>query len=109
MTDREIELEKQVAMLAERGKARDMEIRDLKRYVAQTNKALDRVADQMAALTLQVQPMLNSAAKLDQLLTEADRMDGMKTLAKQVVGWGFLGALGAAIAGIYRYFMGAGL
>jgi len=106
VTDRELEHAKELAALGAKLEARDMEIRDLKKAMEATNASLDKLSEQVAALTLQVQPMLNSAAKLDRLLTEADRQDGMKTLGKQVVGGGALAAVGAALLGIYNYFVG---
>lgn len=109
MTDRELEHAKELAALGAKLEARDMEIRDLKKAMEATNRSVDNLTAEVAALRLQVQPMLRSAEKLEKLLSEADRQDGMKSLAQQVVGWGALGAFGAALVGIYRYFMGGGM
>lgn len=109
MTDRELEHAKELAALGAKLEARDMEIRDLKKAMQATNRSVDQLTAEVAALRLQVQPMLHIAERLEKLLAEADRQDGMKSLGKQIVGWGFLGALGAAMAGIYRYFMGGAL
>jgi uncharacterized coiled-coil protein SlyX len=104
----EIERAKEVATLQATVQAQAREIRDLKSAVAASNASIDELAKQVAALTLSVQPMLQSAAKLDRLLTEADRQDGMKTLAGKIVGGSFLASIGAALIGVYHYFAGGG-
>jgi len=58
-------------------------------------------------LTLQLQPFIKSAEKIDKLLTEADRQDGMRSLAKTLIGGGVLASVLAGIAGIFTYFKGS--
>jgi seryl-tRNA synthetase len=102
----------EIASLKATVKAQAVEIRDLKKLFGETSKEFN---DSLRALTkaqnelmLQVQPMVNSAAKLEKLLTEADRNDGMKSLAKLLIGGGFIAACASALAGIYEYFKGLG-
>ncbi len=102
----EIERAAEVAALKATVQAQAREIRDLKAAVTASHESIDKLAEQVAALTLSVQPMLQSAAKLDRLLSEADRQDGMKTLGKQIVGGSFLAALGAGLLGVYKFFAG---
>jgi len=102
----EIEQAKQIAALSAKVEAKDSEIRDLKQALCATNRSLDHLAKEVEAFRREVQPMLSLAERLESLLIEADRQYGMRKLAKQLVGWGALSALAAALAGIYRYFMG---
>jgi predicted RNase H-like nuclease (RuvC/YqgF family) len=102
----EIEQAKQIAALTAKVEAKDMEIRDLKQALYSTNRSLSRLAREVEAFRREVQPMLALAQRLESLLIEADRQDGMRRLAKQLIGWGALGAFAAALVGIYRHFMG---
>lgn len=100
----------EVASLKATVRARDLEIRDLKKTITTISSdltdAMKELAKAQQELTLKVQPMLESAKKLDELLTKADQFDGMQTLASKLVGGGILTAVGAALAGIYGYFKG---
>lgn len=98
-------------------RAQAVEIRDLKKAVDAVVEKMDAAAEKNAealtamtaafhSLQLQVTPMLKSAEKLDRLLTEADRQDGMKTLASKLVGGGVIGTVLTALAGIFYYFKG---
>lgn len=59
-------------------------------------------------LTLAIQPLISSAERLDALLREADRQDGMRSLAKWIAGTTFLGLLVSAMAGMYQFFSRGG-
>lgn len=84
------------------------EIRDMKIAHRDSNKqstdSIEALANEIAALRLVIQPVLKSSARLEQLLIEADRQDGMKSLAKLIVSGGLIAMLAAAIVGIYEFF-----
>ena len=100
----------EIAGLKATVQAQSREIRDLKRVakeLADTHAStVSDLAGKLDTLTLQIQPLILSAEKINDLLTEADRQDGMKALAKTLVGGGFLAAIGAALMGIFHYFRG---
>jgi hypothetical protein len=98
----------EIAALKETVKAQSREIRDLKTahrdLTRQQAESISALAKEIEALTLGIQPVLMSAERLNKLLIEADRQDGMKSAAKLIVGTGFVAMIGAAIAGIYNFF-----
>jgi len=102
----------EIAGLKATVQAQSREIRDLKRVakeLADTHAStVDELSGKLDALTLQIQPLILSAEKINALLTKADREDGMKSLAKTLIGGGFLAAIGAALMGVFHYFAGAG-
>jgi hypothetical protein len=84
------------------------EIRDLKRALAnasvQQATGLKELADNFSNLSMQVQPMIYSAARLEELLIKADRADGMRSLVIALMGGGFIASAGAALLGLFQYF-----
>ncbi len=102
----------EIADLKATVRAQSREIRDLKSaakdHATAHAGAVTELGEQIRELTLQIQPFVKSAERIDKLLTEADRQDGMKALAKTLVGGGFLAGVGAAIVGIFNYFAGTG-
>jgi hypothetical protein len=100
----------EIAALKATVRAQSREIRDLKvaaRDLAQNNAAkIEDLATKIEEMNGQLQPFVLSAQKIDKILTEADRQDGMRSLAKTLIGGGFLAGIGAAIVGIFKYFAG---
>jgi hypothetical protein len=102
----------EIASLKATVAAQSREIRDLKNAAKEQTASHAAIAhnlsDKLDALTLQIAPFLKSAERIDALLAEADRQDGMKALAKTLIGGGVLASLGAAIVGIFHYFARVG-
>lgn len=98
----------EIAALKETVRAQSREIRDLKTahrdMTREQAASIGKLADEIEALSKAMQPLLISGQRLNQLLIEADRQDGMKSAAKLIIGTGFVAMLSAAIAGIYNFF-----
>lgn len=113
----------EIAALKSTIRAQGIEIRDLKQAMAQASKdhtaalaessrqhseAMTSLSKKVDDLTLAIQPMLISAARLNLLLQEADRQDGMRKLAKLIGGGTFIALVGSAMAGIFHFFSRGG-
>lgn len=90
-----------------------IEIRDLKREVHDSNTANAALREQITKLTIEMQPLIASHKQLQELIVQAQQQKGMGKLAKTLFGGGLIasamGALGAAIAGIYHFFSRGGM
>jgi len=103
----------EIATLKETVKGLNREIRDLKTSHKEGQQAraieMKALTDEVEAMRLAMEPIRLLAPRLTQLLIQADRQDGMKTAAKLILGGGVIGALAAALAGIWEFFSkGAG-
>lgn len=102
----------EIAGLKATVRAQSREIRDLKEtakeQIANQTALAEDLGAKVEALTLQLAPFLKSAERIDKLLAEADRQDGMRDLAKTLIGGGFFAGAGAALLGVYHYFVGGG-
>lgn len=102
----------EIASLKATVRAQALEIRDLKKMLGtvstEMTSAIKELTASQAEMALQVQPVVKSAEKLEKLITEADRADGMKSLATMLIGGGFFASAGAALLGLFQYFSKGG-
>lgn len=102
----------QIARLEERTKAQDIEIRDLKgaliRSQEENGETIEKLTRTVEKLSDGLAPLVEIQPQLKLLLVKASEVDGMTKLAQFLLGGGVLVALGAALAGIWRWFANGG-
>lgn len=101
-----------IAGLRERSRAQDIEIRDLKLALRESEQnhaaQVAALAGEVKDLTKQLQPLVMMAPKLSELLDAASETKGQRALAVWLLGGGVVVTFAAVLAGIFKWFANGG-
>lgn len=95
----------QIARLEQQVISQNVEIADLKAAHAESLRSL---SDAIRALEESIRPLVAQTGQLTKLISEAEQQRGMVWLARQLIAWGGLAGLGAALYGMFHFFARGG-
>lgn len=101
-----------IAGMKEQIRSQSIEIKDLKVALQDAQRSnsesVNELSGRVRELTRAVQPMAEIMPELKALLMRAAEVDGMTKMARLLLGGGALVAVGAALAGLFRWFANGG-